>query len=142
MTEERIRLEGDNDVVAAWKSGLVMGRRLGFGAYKQACLSGAILEFSRDMVARGEKGVCVISDESDGRMLRARVTLEGVGQAAALKARERLNADMNIGPGQPAVKLSQIVESYSVESNPDSARIVLTFNQIRAAARGRLPACA
>lgn len=136
MTEERIKLEADGDVVAAWKTGLAVGRRLGFGAYKQACLSGAILELSRNVVERGDRGVCVISDASDQGMLRARVVIEGCAPDSAARARQRLNAELNIGPGMPAVRLQQVVESYDVQNRPDASSIVLTVNQTRAA-RGR-----
>jgi len=128
MNEERIQLEADKDVVAAWKSGLSMGRKLGFGQFKQACLSGAILELSRNLVERGDRGACVISDASDDGMLRARVVIESTLPSAADVARQRLN----IAPGVPAVRLQSVVETCDVQSRPDSTRIVFTINQQRA----------
>ena len=132
MNEERIQLEADKDVVAAWKSGLSMGRKLGFGQFKQACLSGAILELSRNLVERGDRGACVISDASDDGMLRARVVIESTLPSAADVARQRLSTEMNIAPGVPAVRLQSVVETCDVQSRPDSTRIVFTINQQRA----------
>ncbi len=135
MLEERIKLEGDADVVAAWRSGLALGRRLGFEPFKQACLSGAILELSRNVVETGGGGCCVISHESDPRSLRARVVIKGAGQDLLNSAKQKLNADVNIGPSLPAVKLRQVVESCDLGQEADGARVSLTIHQARAAGR-------
>lgn len=135
MTEERIKLQADGDLVAAWRTGLSMGRRLGFGSFKQACLSGAILELSRNVVEKGDSAVCVISDASDPGMLRARVVIEGCGPDAAARACQRLNSELNIGPGLPAMRLNQVVESCEVQS--DATQIVFTVNEARLARRSR-----
>lgn len=135
MIQETIQLEADKDVVAAWKSGLSVGRKLGFGSFKQACLSGAILELSRDLVEGGGRAVCVISDASDAGMLRARVVIETAASAAAASARQKLQSELNIAPGVPRMKLQNVVESCDVLTRPDSARVVFTVNQARAAKR-------
>lgn len=137
MIEERIELAADKDVVAAWRSGLSVGRKLGFGQFKQACLSGAILELSRNLIERGDSAACVISDASDDGMLRARVVIESTLPSAADVARTRMNTEMNIAPGVPAVRLHNVVESCDVQARPDSTRIVFTINQQRPS---RLPA--
>lgn len=135
MIQETIQLEADKDVVAAWKSGLAVGRKLGFGTFKQACLSGAILDLSRNLVESGGRAVCVISDASDAGMLRARVVIETPAAAAASSARQRLQSELNIAPGMPRMKLQSVVESCDVQSREDSARIVFTVNQARAVKR-------
>jgi hypothetical protein len=135
MRDENIKLQGDADVVAAWKSGLALGRRLGFGPFKQACLSSAILELSRNVVETGG-GVCVLSDASDPRTRRARVVLRGAGEDLCQRAKQRLNADMTIGPALPAVKLHQIVESCDVEPQPEGAKISLTINDASSRSQG------
>lgn len=135
MIQETIQLEADKDVVAAWRSGLAVGRKLGFGSFKQACLSGAILELSRGLVESGGRAVCVISDASDAGMLRAQVVIETPAAAAAGSAREKLQSELNIAPGVPRVRLESVVESCDVQAQPDSARIVFTVNQARAAKR-------
>lgn len=132
MRDESIKLQGDSDVVAAWKSGIALARRLGFGPFKQACLSSAILELSRNVVETGG-GSCELSDASDVRARRALVVLRGGGSELAYRAKQRLNADMTIGPAMPAVKLHEIVESCDVEPQPDGAKISLTINQAAAA---------
>ena len=38
MLEERISLDDDADVVAAWKAALKLGRGIGLGVFNQACL--------------------------------------------------------------------------------------------------------
>lgn len=133
MTEERIRLEEDRDVVAAWKSGLALGRKLGFGLFKQACLSGAILQLTRSVVEKGRKGSCVIADESDAKALRARVVIEGCAGELVDAAKSRINAELNVGPALPAVKLHQVLETCRIEPQGDGVRISLTINQPRGA---------
>jgi hypothetical protein len=133
LMEEIIKLEADSDVVAAWKTGLALGRRLGFDRYKQACLSGAILQMSRPAVERGKGGVCTIRDASDPKSLRAIVTIESRGGDFAGAIRERLNAEIALGPWQPPVKLSHAVESCAVEGG----RVELAIQQSRTQKNGR-----
>ncbi|MBI4375039.1 MAG: hypothetical protein HY549_01190 [Elusimicrobia bacterium] len=135
MPEQRIVIQEDKDVVVAWKSGLARARDLGFGPFKQACLSGAVLELSRGVVEKGRQGVCVLSDESDVRMLRARLVLEAGGRDLAPYARLKLEREVNIGPQLPPVRLQQIVESCQVESGADWTRVTLTVNQSRLASK-------
>lgn len=136
--DEQIGLKDDADVVAAWKSGLALGRRVGFSPYKQACLSSAVLELSRNVVESGG-GVCVMTDASDARTRRAAISLRGAGGELAERAKQRLNADMAIGPALPAVKLRQIVETCDVEPGADGATITITIHEPRLAARVARP---
>lgn len=135
MSQEQIKLENDADVVAAWKSGLALGRKLGFGPFKQACLSGAILELSRSVIENGRAGVCVVTDESDPATRRARVVIRGAGRELVNGAKQRLNADVNIGPSLPAVKLRHVVESCDVGLDNEGTRVSLTINESRASGR-------
>jgi hypothetical protein len=140
MMEHKINLTADADVVAAWRTGLSLGRRLGFGPFKQACLSGAILELSRNVIESGGAGSCVLTDESDSHALRARVVIRGAGSELLGSVKQKLNADVNIGPSLPAVKLRQVVESCDLGEENGGARVSLTIHQARAAvAPGRAP---
>lgn len=129
---QEIKLNGDGDVVEAWKSGLALGRRLGFGPFKQACLSTAVLELSRHVVESGG-GTCVLADESDGRVRRARATFQGERGELLVLAKQRLAADTAIGPAMPAVKLGEVVETCDLEPAEHGARIALTINESRPA---------
>jgi len=139
MMEHKINLTADADVVAAWRTGLALGRRLGFGPFKQACLSGAILELSRNVIENGGSGSCVLTDESDSRALRARVVIRGAGSELLGSVKQKLNADVNIGPSLPAVKLRQVVETCDLGEEAGGARVSLTIHQARAAAAVRGP---
>jgi hypothetical protein len=135
MSDVWIDLEADGDVVEAWKSGLAMGRRLGFDSPKQNCLSGLILELGRDVVGRGGKGRVGLSDASDPQMLRARVVIECRGAEVAPLARERLNAELRLGPWQPPVRLRQALESFEIVPSEQGGTVKVTINQPRARLR-------
>lgn len=135
---QEIKLEADGDVVAAWRAGLALGRRLGLGRFKQACLSSAVLELSRHVVESGG-GVCTLSDASDERVARAAVTLRGAGTGLAERAKQRLSADTAIGPAMPAVKLRHVVESCGVAPEAEGATITLAIHEPRRAAASRRP---
>ena len=131
VNEQRLKLEGDGDVVAAWKAGMALGRRLGLPVFKQACFSSAILELSRVAVQNGRTGVCVLRDESDARAVRARVVIETSGREAAEAAKERLRAELAVGPALPSVRLQQVADSCSVDSEGDRTRLSLAIGQAR-----------
>lgn len=125
-----IVLKGDGDVVAAWRSGLALARKLGFGPFKQACLSTAVLELSRHVVESGG-GSCTLADASDAASLRAAVSFRGAGSDLVARAKQRLSADTAIGPAMPAVKLGHVVETCDVEPADAGATIALTIHEAR-----------
>lgn len=135
MVQEKMTLSGDADVVAAWKEALALSRRVGFSLFKQACLSGAVLELCRGVVERGGKGSCRIEDASDGAVMRAKVVIDGCPADLVGSSRGRLSRDINVGPALPAVKLHQVVESLQAEAMTGGARVTLTIHQSRAAAK-------
>jgi hypothetical protein len=132
---QEMTLSGDADVVAAWKEALALSRRVGFSLFKEACLSGAVLELCRQVVERGAKGSCQIVDVSDGAVMRARVTIDGCAADLLGSARGRLSREIHVGPALPAVKLHQVVESLKAEASTSGARVILTIHQNRASAK-------
>lgn len=129
---DQITLKNDADVVAAWKTALALARRVGFGPFKQACLTSLVLELSRHVVEGGE-GACELSDASDARARRARLVVTGRGADFVERARRRLNAETAIAPALPAVQLGQIVETCGLEPRGDGARVELTVHEAKAA---------
>jgi hypothetical protein len=143
MPEEKVTLKDDADVVAAWKGALALGRRMGLSLFKQACLSGAVLELSRNVIERGAKGSCALSDASDKDSLRARVVVEGCDPDLFSPGRGKLSREICVGPALPSVKLQQVVETMSSEPCEGGARLALTLQQPRVLAKpvaGRRPA--
>jgi hypothetical protein len=124
MPHERIALKDDADVVAAWKAAVRLSRRVGFNAFKQACLSGAVLELCRQAVERGG-GACELGDSSDKTSFRARVVVDGCAPG-------RVTKEIHVGPSLPAVKLHQVTESLHAEPSASGARVSLTIQQSRA----------
>lgn len=124
MPHEKIMLRDDADVVAAWKAAVRLSRRVGFSAFKEACLSGAVLELCRQAVERGG-GCCELGESSDTAALRARVVVDGCAPG-------RVTKEIHVGPSLPAVKLHQVAESLHAEPSAAGARVSLTFQQPRA----------
>jgi len=133
MLEERISLDDDADVVAAWKAALKLGRGIGLGVFNQACLSAAVLELCRQVVERGGHGRCALADQSDGASLRARVVVEGCPAELLSGGKSRFSREINIGPSLPAVRLHQVAESLHAEPAGDGCRLTMTIQQSRAA---------
>lgn len=126
---ERIPLRADGDVVRAWKSGLSVSRRLGLPAFKEACLSRAILELSRAAV-EGGGGACTVQDASDHGVVRARVVVNAAG-AAAENARRLLSGEFRVAPSSPPVRLSQVVAWQASPEPGERASITLTLEHLR-----------
>lgn len=135
MDEETIKLHNDADVVAAWKAALLLGRRLGFGLFKQACLTGAVLELCRGVIERGGKGSCSLSDGSDARGLRARVVIDGCSSELLGAAPGRLSREICVGPALPSVRLHQVAETLEAEPQGAGVRLTLTIHQGRSAGK-------
>jgi hypothetical protein len=134
---EDLKLSGDADVVAAWKEALALSRRLGFGLFKEAALSGAVLELCRHVVARGGKGTVAFQDASDTGALRARIIVDGC--CPDLFGGRRKKLPFSAGPALPAVKLHQVIEALEAETTPSGARVTFTINQGRPNAPRRRP---
>lgn len=136
MKEERIPLTDDASVVAAWKAAVALGRKTEFGLFKQAVLSGAVLEICRQVVERGGRGFCLLSNASDAASLRVKVVVEGC-PTSMLGGKGR---DIHVGPALPAVKLHQVVETLEARPGGTGARLLLTIQQARASAKAARPA--
>lgn len=132
---ERLALRGDGDVVAAWKSGLEAGRKLGLPPLKQACLSRAIMELARCAV-EGGGGECVIEDLSNPQTLRAKVVIHASAPAAE-RARLLLNGEFRVALSSPPVKLSQMVEWSAAPGEGERTRITLTMGHPRQTGRSK-----
>lgn len=139
MLEERITLDDDADVVAAWKAALRLGRGIGFGTFNQACLSAAVLELCRQVVEKGGHGRCALADRSDAEALRASVIVEGCPPELMAAARGKLSRELNIGPSLPAVKLHQVAETLQTEPAGDGCRLTMTIHQSRVSQRSGRP---
>lgn len=135
MFQQKMTLSCDADVVAAWKEALALSRRVGFGLFKQACLSGAVLELCRHAVEHAGKATCELAEVSDGAFLRARVVVDGCSPELVGPGRGRLSREINVGPALPAVKLHQVVEKLEAAPGTAGARVTLTIHQSRTTAR-------
>ena len=135
MLEQKMTLSDDKDVVAAWKAAVALSRRVGFSVFKQACLSGAVLELCRNVVESGSKGSCQLDDASDAEAVRARVLIEGCSADLLGGSRGRLSREINVGPALPAVKLQQVAETLEAQRSGEGARVTLTIHQSRSAAK-------
>lgn len=134
MSQQKMTLSNDADVVAAWKQALALSRRVGFSLFKQACLSGAVLELCRHAVEHAGKATFELADASDGAFIRARVVVDGCSPEL-MGSRGKPSREINVGPALPAVKLHQVVETLEAAPGTAGARVTLTIHQSRAAKR-------
>jgi hypothetical protein len=131
-----IKIQGDADVITAWRAGLAMGRRLGLGPFKQACLSRTILELARIVAESPRGGTCLVADDSDPKTIRARVSVfsKAKGSEVLYAMQKKVSDDIFVGPSIPVVKISQIAESCEIGEDASSAHACVAITQARAAA--------
>ena len=79
MNESRIEIKVESDIVAARQASREMARQLGFGSADQTRLATAISELTRNVIRHAGVGGCIITDESDQRVLKIRVVVEDHG---------------------------------------------------------------
>ena len=128
MTERRVEIKTQSDVVAARQVGREMARQLGFGSADQTRLATAISELARNALQYAGEGACLVSDESDQNMLRIRVVVEdhGPGIPDVEKAMEYgFSTGGGLGAGLPGAQ--RLVQEFHIESQPGHTRVTIAM---------------
>ena len=128
MTERRVEIKIESDVVAARQAGREMARELGFGSADQTRLATAISELARNALQYAGEGACLVSDESDQNMLRIRVVVEdhGPGIPDVEKAMEYgFSTGGGLGAGLPGAQ--RLVQEFHIESQPGHTRVTIAM---------------
>ena len=128
MTEKRVGIKVESDIVAARQAGREMARELGFGSADQTRLATAISELARNALQYASEGDCVVTDESDQNMLRIRVVVEdyGSGIPDIEKAmQDGFSTGGGLGAGLPGAK--RLVQEFDIESQPGHTKITIAM---------------
>ena len=128
MTEKRVEIKVESDVVAARQAGREMARELGFGSADQTRLATAISELARNALQYASEGICLVTDESDQNMLRIRVVVEdhGPGIPDIEKAMEYgFSTGSGLGAGLPGAK--RLVQEFHIESEPGHTKVTIAM---------------
>jgi len=128
MTERRIEIKTESDVVTARQAGRDMASELGFGSANRTRLATVISELTHYVIEFASKGVCVITDESDQNMIRIRVVVEdhGPGIPDIEKAMEYgVSTDRDVGGGLPGAK--RLVQEFDIESQPGHTKVTIAM---------------
>ena len=128
MTEKRVGIKVESDIVAARQAGREMARELGFGSADQTRLATAISELARNALQYASEGTCVVTDESDQNMLRIRVVVEdyGSGIPNIEKALENgFSTGGGLGAGLPGAK--RLVQEFDIESQPGYTKVTIAM---------------
>ena len=132
MTERRVEIKAESDIVAARQAGREMARELGFGSANQTRLATAISELTRNVIQYAGEGNCIITDESDENEIRVQAVVEdhGPGIHDVEKAMEDgFSTRTGLGAGLPGTK--RLVKDFAIESNTAYTRITISVVQPR-----------
>jgi serine/threonine-protein kinase RsbT len=117
MTEQRILIRSDLDIVNARVGGRDLAKALGFGVIDQARVATAISELARNVVLYAGKGEVILRRVGD----RGRVGLEAVcvdrGPGipdVSLAMRDGYSTSNGLGMGLPGTK--RLMDEFEIES--------------------------
>jgi serine/threonine-protein kinase RsbT len=132
MAEIRVEIKVESDIVAVRQAGRKMARELGFGSADQTRLATAISELARNVIQYAGKGVCIITDESDQKMVKIRVVVEdnGPGIPNIKRAMEDgFSTAKGLGSGLLGTK--RLVNEFDMESKPGHTKVSFAMLQRR-----------
>ena len=105
-----------------------MARHLGFGLADQTRLATAISELTRNVIQYAGQGVCFVSDESDGQMIRVKIVVEdnGPGIPDIEQALEPgFSTSGGLGAGLPGAR--RLVHEFHIESEPGGTKVAVAM---------------
>ena len=128
MSDTRIDITDESDIVGARQAGRGMARELGLGSADQTRLATAISELARNVVQHAGSGMCTISDASDHGFIGVRVVVEdhGPGIPDVGKALEQgFSTGGGLGAGLPGTK--RLVQEFAIESQPGHTKVTIAI---------------
>jgi len=134
MSEVRVDVRVENDIIIARQAGRNVAQKIGFGTADQTRLATAISELTRNVVQYAQQGICVIRDDSDAQMLRIRVEVEDNGPGIpdvdrAMK--DGYSTGRSLGMGLPGTR--RIVQDFAIKSRPGNTKVAIAIARPRAA---------
>ncbi|MDY7040766.1 MAG: anti-sigma regulatory factor [Chloroflexota bacterium] len=118
MSEQRVRIDSDLDIVTARVMGREMAQGVGFGVIDQARVATAISELARNVVLYAESGEVVIREvEGDDGRRGVEVVVEDEGpgiEDLELALRNGYSTGRGFGMGLPGTR--RLMDEFEVET--------------------------
>jgi serine/threonine-protein kinase RsbT len=112
MTEVRVGIEREADIVRARQEGRQLAAALGFSAADQTLIATAISEVARNIVMWAQRGEVVVRDTRDG----ARVGIEVIAtdRGPGIENSELALRDNDLGAGLPGVR--RLMDAFAMDT--------------------------
>ena len=107
MSEERIPIEHELDIVAARQAGRRLAAALGFGATDQTLIATAISEVARNIVVYAQQGEVVLREAHAGGRVGLEIVARDEGPGIAdieLAMRDGFSTTNSLGLGLPGAR--------------------------------------
>ncbi len=107
MTEVRVAIERETDIVAARQAGRQLAAQIGFTTTDQTLIATAISEVARNIVVYAQKGEVVIARIEDGARIGVQVTARDSGpgiENLELAMRDGYSTKNSLGLGLPGAR--------------------------------------
>jgi len=132
MTEQRVAIRSDLDIVTARVRGRDLARAMGFGVIDQARVATAISELARNVVLYAGEGEMVLQRVEE----RGRVGLEVVCADAGpgipdvgMALRDGFSTSNGLGMGLPGTK--RLMDEFAIETAPGQGTTITVRKWLR-----------
>jgi serine/threonine-protein kinase RsbT len=125
---ERMPIRQMADIVLARSFARQVAAKIGFGIADQTRLATAVSELARNVVQYAGEGFCEITDASDPKEMRLRITIEDHGPGihdidTAMK--DGYSTSGGLGAGLPGTR--RLMDDFAIESQPGLTRISISL---------------
>ena len=117
MSERRIAIQREADIVLARQAGRQLAAQLGFSATDQTLIATAISEVARNIVVYAVHGEVVLTSVEDGARIGVQVTATDNGPGIdnkELALRDGFSTKNSLGLGLPGAK--RLMDDFQLES--------------------------
>ena len=130
MTDARLDILAETDIVSSRQAGREIAQRLGLGTADQTRLATAISELTRNVVRYAGSGSCVIEGDAAEGFATIRVTVEDHGPGIPdieLAMRDGYSTGGGLGAGLPGTR--RLVDQMEVKSEPGHTIVIIVMNR-------------
>ena len=119
MTETRVAIEREADIVAARQAGRALAAANGFSSTDQTLIATAISEVARNIVVYAQKGEVVVSAVEDAGRVGIQVVARDAGPGidnVDLAMRDGFSTKNSLGLGLPGAR--RLMDDFELASEP------------------------
>lgn len=132
MSEQRVPIRAEADIIEARRVGRSAAARIGFGSADQTRLATAISELTRNVLQHAGEGECTIRDISTGESIGIRVIVVDHGPGIA-NVEQALQYGYSTGDGLGAglAATKNLVDKLEIESRPGETKVTIEMKRRR-----------